>query len=65
MNSHYEIRFQSLFDGGRALCFPCDANGSVLLDALSPRALDNYLYARAVVGREYMFPLVRERFAAH
>lgn len=63
MTCHYEIRFQSMFDEGRALCFPCDAKGSVLLDALSPRALDNYLYARAVVGREYLFPLVRERAA--
>lgn len=59
MNTHYEIHFQSLYDEGRGLCFPCDENGSVALDALSPRALANYLYARAVVGREFMFPSVR------
>ena len=55
----YEIRFQSLFKEGRALAFPCDAEGHVVLDSLSDRARDNYLYARAVVGREYAFPCVR------
>jgi hypothetical protein len=55
----YEIRFQSLFNEGRALSFPCDAEGHVYLDALSDRARDNYLYARAVVGREFATPMVR------
>jgi hypothetical protein len=67
MNAHshiaastsYEIRFQSLYNEGRALSFPCDAEGHVVLDSLSDRARDNYLYARAVVGREYAFPTVR------
>jgi hypothetical protein len=54
----YELRFQSLFSEGRALAFPCDATGHVYLDALSERAMENYLYARAVVGREYATPLV-------
>ncbi len=56
--SGYEIRFQSLFKAGRALSFPCDAQGRVQLDSLSDRARDNYLYARAVVGREFAFPSV-------
>ena len=55
----YEIRYTSLFNEGRALAFPCDAAGRVELDALSDRARDNYLYARAVVGREYAAPAVR------
>lgn len=55
----YELRFQSLFSEGRALAFPCDDGGLVSLDALSDRARDNYLYARAVVGREYAVPVVR------
>jgi hypothetical protein len=55
----YEIRFQSLFNEGRALSFPCDAEGHVHLDALSDRARDNYFYARTVVGREFATPLVR------
>jgi hypothetical protein len=57
-SSHYEIRFQSLYHEGRALCFPCDEKGLVPLDSLSERARDNYLYARAVVGREYAYPAV-------
>lgn len=59
MNANYEIRFQSLFHEGRALCFPCDERGQVTLDALSDRARDNYLYARAVIGREYAYPMVK------
>jgi hypothetical protein len=54
----YEIRFQSLFHEGRALSFPCDEQGHVPLDELSDAARDNYLYARAVVGREYATPKV-------
>ena len=56
--TRYEIRFQSLFREGRALSFPCDAQGHVQLDALSEQARHNYLYARAVVGREYATPMV-------
>lgn len=55
----YELRFQSLFDEGRAYAFPCDAAGHVNMDALSDRARQNYLYARAVIGREVSMPAVR------
>ena len=41
----YELRFESLFQSGRALAFPCDAQGGVRLDALSERARQNYLFA--------------------
>ncbi|HEY6135631.1 MAG TPA: hypothetical protein VIW70_16775 [Rubrivivax sp.] len=57
----YEMRFRSLFDEGRGLSFPCDAQGHVPLDTLSERARNNYLYARAVVGREYFLPEVHLR----
>ncbi len=57
--ARYELRFRSLFHEGRALAFPCDAQGRVQLDALSDRARDNYLYARTVVGREYAAPAVQ------
>lgn len=55
----FELRFQSLFSEGRALAFPCDGSGHVSLDSLSERARMNYLYARAVVGREFAVPVVR------
>jgi hypothetical protein len=55
----YELRFQSLYNQGRALAFPCDAAGHVDLDTLSDRARDNYLYARVFIGREFSTPAVR------
>ncbi|MCE2917233.1 MAG: hypothetical protein ACOVOT_00445 [Rubrivivax sp.] len=54
----FELRFESLFNPGRALAFPCDEFGRVVMDHLAPRALQNYLYARAVVGREFAMPAV-------
>jgi len=55
----FELRFQSLFDSGRGYAFPCDPAGHVDLDQLSDRARNNYLYARAMVGRELAVPAVR------
>ena len=63
MQSHFELRFQSLFDQGRSLAFPCDAAGHVELDALSERARNNYFRARAVIGRDFAFPAVRPALA--
>jgi hypothetical protein len=54
----YELRFHSLFNTGRALAFPCDTEGCVDLDSLSPCALNNYLYGRTAVGRELCMPAV-------
>ena len=54
----YELRFQSIFDPGRAFAFPCDASGHVDLDALSDRARENYLYVRTVIGRDFSVPAV-------
>ena len=53
-----ELRFQSLFDAGRSYAFPCDATGRVDMDALSDKARENYLYARALIGRELAYPAV-------
>jgi hypothetical protein len=58
LNCSHVIRFQSLVNAGKSLVFPCDAEGHVPLDELSERARQNYLYARAVVGREFAFPAV-------
>lgn len=54
----FEVRFMSLFRQGRGLAFPCDSKGHVDLDALSERARNNYLFARAMVGRDNAGPLV-------
>lgn len=60
-NDAYEIRFRSLFQEGRGLAFPCDAQGRVDLDNLTNAGRHNYLYARALVGREFATPHVRRR----
>lgn len=54
----FMLRFQSLFHQGRAMVFPCDAQGRVDLDGLSERARENYFYARAVIGFEFAEPTV-------
>ena len=54
----YVLRFRSLFDDGRGFAFPCDEHGHVDLDELSERALNNYFYARTVIGREFLMPAV-------
>ena len=59
--TQFELRFQSLFDSGRGFAFPCDPEGRVDLDHLSDRARNNYLYARAMVGRELSVPAVEAR----
>ena len=56
---HYELRFRSLFNEGRGYAFPCDAQGHVDMDLLGERVLNNYLYARSVIGREFATPAVR------
>jgi hypothetical protein len=59
VGAHYELRFQSLFDNGRAYAFSCDEAGHVDLDTLSTQARLNYFYARTVIGREVAMPAVR------
>lgn len=57
--TQYELRFLCLHGTGRGYAFPCDPQGRVDLDRLSDRARINYLYARAVVGREFAAPAVQ------
>jgi hypothetical protein len=54
----FRLCFRSLFDAGRGYAFPCDGSGRVDLDELSEQARNNYLYARAMVGRELAEPAV-------
>lgn len=55
--ARYELRFEHLFNRGRGFVFPCNADGLVDLDGLSDRGRNNYLFARALVGRELAFPV--------
>jgi len=54
----HQLYFESLFNPGRALSFPCDGCGQVQLDTLSERARNNYFFARASVGRDYGHPII-------
>jgi hypothetical protein len=54
----HELRFRSLLRQGRIFAFPCDPRGLVDLDRLSERARNDYLFARAMVGRELAAPRV-------
>jgi hypothetical protein len=55
----FELRFQSLFNEGRGLAFPCDGLGEVDMDRLPDQARNNYLFARTLIGREFATPKVR------
>lgn len=57
----FELRFESLFNAGRALAFPCDARGRVDLGALSVRARENFHLACATTGRDYAMPAIEPR----
>lgn len=54
----YELRFQHLANPERCFAFPCDAQGRVDMDALSEQALNSYLFARALMGRDIAVPMV-------
>ncbi len=55
----HELRFTSVHNPGRGLVVPCDATGHVDLDSLTERLRDAYLAARALMGREYLYPTLQ------
>lgn len=54
----FVLHFSSLLHSGRELAFPCDEHGVVDLDILPTRIRNNYLYARAMLGREFAWPRI-------
>lgn len=56
--TRYVLRFEPLH-AGRGFAFPCDATGRVDMDGLEPKTLANYLFARAVIGHEFLAPSVQ------
>ena len=56
--AQFEIRFDALCQPGTSLCFPCNHAGEVDLDCLSGGAMREYLYARAMMGLEFSYPVV-------
>ncbi|GAA6141908.1 hypothetical protein [Hydrogenophaga sp. 5NK40-0174] len=56
--SHYELWYSSKCRQEPDLHFPCDDHGVVDLDSLSEKDKADYLFARALVGRDYAPPTV-------
>lgn len=58
VRENHQLCFLALEDGHEGYAFPCDPAGHVELDRLTERQRVDYLYARAVVGREVAPPSV-------
>jgi hypothetical protein len=56
--ARYELRYTDLHHHGRGFACPCDAQGHVDIEDLPDRTLVNYLFARALVGKELSLPTV-------
>ena len=56
--ANIELRFVHRRNDRKSLAFPCDAAGRVDLDALDERRRNEYLFARALMGRDYAFPVM-------
>jgi hypothetical protein len=54
-----ELRFLPRDSDQRCLVFPCNAAGHVEIDRLSERERIDYLYARALRGRDYSLSIVK------
>jgi hypothetical protein len=54
----FELQFISTCAGGHDYAFPCDEHGQVDMDALTERVRTEYLFARAVMGRDVARPVV-------
>ena len=58
MNANFQLRYESLHQAGHCLSFPCDEDGDIDIDALPERARLNYFAARAMIGREFAYPVI-------
>jgi hypothetical protein len=54
----FQLSFRSLFNSGRGFAFPCDERGDVDMCHMTDKARNNYLFARAMVGRDLCPPAV-------
>jgi hypothetical protein len=55
----HELYFTSMCHAGRGLVIPCDETGRVDLDSLTERLRNSYFAARAMIGREYLYPTLQ------
>lgn len=57
-SGRFQLCFRSLFQSGRSFVFPCDRQGNVDLDRLPEKTRNNYLFARAMLGRDFAAPAI-------
>ena len=55
----HELLFGSLYAHGPGIVVPCDETGNVDIDSLTQRMRNTYFGARAMIGREYSYPIVQ------
>ena len=55
----FELRFDPLVEEQAPLSFPCDAKGCVDLDELCDRSRCDYMFAHALIGRNFTLPVIR------
>ena len=58
------LRFVPRTSSLKSLAFPCDAAGRVDIDSLGEQERNAYLFARALMGRDYAFPVISTLEAA-
>jgi hypothetical protein len=56
--SKFQLCFRPIFQSGRNFVFPCDRQGNVDLDGMSETTRNNYLFARAMIGRDLAAPAI-------
>lgn len=56
--ARFELRFRALAHESQGFVFPCDERGHVDLDSMSSSLRMNYLFARALIGRDFSTPVV-------
>ena len=54
----YELRFPCRSGERSGFSFPFDVQGRVDMDELGDRARNDYLFARTVIGRDFLAPEV-------
>ena len=55
----FTLCYPSSAFNGKALSFPCNQQGDVDMEQLTERARNNYFYARMMLGREFLSPVVQ------
>jgi hypothetical protein len=56
--TRYQVRFKAIRAASRDLAFRCDHRGNVELDSLCDKTRTDYLFARALIGRNFARPAV-------